>query len=330
MTTKKEDLYPYLRQYGSHCMAYTSLEPQMETFILEGVGYIAFIRFKHFLWARKERQIVLADPICAVNNYKKLIRAFTEKYPNVIFVQSSKDTASVLTELGFQANLFGVENEISLLDFSLKGKYRAKLRQWKNKCEREGVRVEEKPISACENIDEITALSSKWLKTKGGDGLSFLVRPLRFEQETDVRYFWAYKDNELVGLALFDPIYKGNKVIGYYHNIDRISENAPHGTSATIILKAIERFKVEGVERVSLGMSPMFVPNGLKNEFNYHPFTRKAFRYAFQKLNFLYSFKGNLSHKKKFGGLHKPIYISSTNGNGLREVFVMMKAIGML
>jgi phosphatidylglycerol lysyltransferase len=301
-------LQKYLQQHGSHCMAYTSLEPQMDYFILEGVGYIAFIHFKHFLWSRKERQIVLADPVCAVDDYSKIIKAFVQKYPNVIFVQISKDTASALDELGHQVNLFGVENEIPLVDFTLKGKHRAKLRQWKNKCEREGVRLEEKPLSACENIDEIKALSSKWLKTKGGDGLSFLVRPFRFKQEQDVRYFWAYKNEKLVGMALFDPIYKNNKVVAYYHNIDRISEDAPHGTSATIILAAIETFTKESVEMLSLGMSPMYVPNGLKNEFNYHPFTRKAFRYAFEKLNFLYSFKGNLSHKKKFGGLQKPLY----------------------
>lgn len=330
MSVNKEGLLPYLQQYGSHCMAYTSLEPQMEYFIVDGVGYIAYIRFKHWLWARKERYIVLADPVCSLDNYQQVISAFIKENPDVIFVQSSKETASVLDALGYQINLFGVENEISLVDFNLKGKQRAKLRQWKNKCEREGVTVEETPIDVCKNIDKIKALSSIWLKSKGGDGLGFLVRPFRFEKEKGVRYFWAYQDKELIGMAVFDPIYRDNKIVAYYHNIDRIIETAPHGTSATILLAAIDIFQQEGVEMVSLGMSPLYVPNGLKNEFNYHPFTRKAFRYAFEKLNFLYSFKGNLTHKKKFGGLHQPIYISSSNGTGLREVFVMMKAIGML
>ncbi len=311
-------------------MAYTSLEPQMEYFIIEDVGYIAYISFKHWLFAWKERKVVLADPICDPQNYQSIISAFIKKYPNVIFVQSSKSTASVLDKLGYQVNLFGIENEIPLADFTLQGKARAKLRQWHNKCVREGVVVKEFCISNCDNLEEVKALSTAWLKNKGGDGLVFLVRPFRFEKEKDVRYFWAYQNEKLIGFALFDPIYQDNKIIGYYHNIDRIAESAPHGTSATILLDAIEVFRQEGVEKLSLGMSPLYVPNGLKNEFNYHPFTRKAFRYAFEKLNFLYSFKGNLTHKKKFAGLQEPIYISSTNGTGLREVFVMMKAIGML
>ncbi len=311
-------------------MAYTSLEPQMEYFIVEGVGYIAYISFKHWFFAWKERKVVLADPVCDPQNYQSIITAFIKKYPNVIFVQASKPTASILDKLGYQVNLFGIENEIPLADFSLQGKPRAKLRQWRNKCVREGVTVKEGCISVCDNLDEVKALSTAWLKNKGGDDLGFLVRPFRFEKEKDVRYFWATQNDKLMGFALFDPMYRDNKIIGYYHNIDRIAEGAPHGTSATILLNAIEVFKQEGVEKVSLGMSPLYVPNGLKNEFNYHPFTRKAFRYAFEKLNFLYSFKGNLTHKKKFAGLQEPIYISSTNGTGLREVFVMMKAIGMI
>jgi phosphatidylglycerol lysyltransferase len=330
MSVSKDDLFPYLQQYGSHCMAYSSLEPQMEYFMVDGVGYIAYIPYEHWLWAWKERKIVLADPVCALDKYSEIISAFIKKYPNVIFVQSSKNTASVLNELGYQVNLFGVENKILLADFSLEGKQRAKLRQWKNKCVREGVTVEESCIDDCNNIEEIKSLSDAWLKNKGGNGLSFLVRPFRAEKEKDVRYFWAYQNNKLIGMALFDPIYRDGKVIGYYHNIDRIVDEAPHGTSATILLNAINIFLQEGVKVVSLGMSPMFVPNGLKNEFNYHPFTRKAFRYAYEKLNFLYSFKGNLSHKKKFGVQQEPIYISSTNGTGLGEVFVMMKAIGMV
>ncbi len=329
MSLTKPDLIPYLEKYGSHCMAYTSLEPSMEYFLEDGVGYIAYISFKHWFWARKGRKVVLADPICDKSNTKKLVSLFIKKYSDVIFLEASKDLAQVLDALGYQVNKFGIETEIPLADFNLKGKHRAKLRQWRNKCQREGVIVREQNIEACKNIDEINTLSSSWLDKKGGKEYSFLVRPLRYKNDRDARYFWAYKNDKLIGFAVFDPLYKNNKVVAYYHNIDRIAESAPHGTSASIILEAIEVFREEGIEMLSLGMSPMFIPNGLKNEFNFHPFTRKAFRYAFDKLNFLYPFKGNFGHKKKFGGEQYPIYFSSTNGTALKEVFVMMKAVDM-
>ena len=329
MPLTNTDLIPYIEKYGSHCMAYTSLEPNMEYFIEDGMGYIAYISFKHWFWARRERKVVLADPICSKADTAKIITLFIKKYPDVIFVEASKDLAQILDSLGYQVNKFGIETEIPLADFNLKGKHRAKLRQWRNKCQREGLQIREKNIESCKNIDDIRSLSGYWLDKKGGKEYSFLVRPLRYENDKDARYFWAFIDDKLIGFAVFDPIYRNNKVVAYYHNIDRISESAPHGTSATIILEAIEVFRQEGVEMVSLGMSPMVIPNGLKNEFNFHPFTRKAFRYAFEKLNFLYPFKGNYGHKKKFAGESHPVYFSSTKGTALREVFVMMKAVDM-
>ena len=329
MTTINPDLFSYLKQHGSHCMAYTSLEPEMEYFEIQGLGYIAFIRFKHWLWAWKERKIVLADPVCDVENYQQIITAFIEKHPNVIFVEASKALAEALDKMGYQVNQFGVETEILLPDFDLKGKLRAKLRQWRNKCEREGVIVKEQLIEDCSNQEEINALSKAWLATKGGRAFGFLVRPLREKNEPDVRYFWAYKDEQLIALAVFDPIYKDGEIIAYYHNMDRMIDTAPHGTSAFIILSAIDVFKEEGIEFVSLGMSPLYLQRGMTNEFNYHQFTRKSFWYAFEKLNFFYPFKGNASHKNKFNGIKKPIYISSTNGTGLKEAFVMMKALGV-
>lgn len=311
-------------------MAYTTLEPTMEYFIEPDIGYISYISYKHWLWARSERKIILSDPVCDSQQYKKIITKFLEKYPNVIFVQSSRAMAEVLSNMGFEVNCFGVETDINLVNFDLKGKQRAKLRQWRNKCEREGVKVNEQEIADYPSKESIEKLSRDWLKKKGGKEYNFLVRPLRFENEQDVRYFWAHQNKKLIGLAAFDPIYNNNKVVGYYHNIDRFDDAAPHGTSASIVLHAMEQFKKDGVETLSLGMSPLYLQRGLSKELNYNVRTRKSFWYAFDKLNWIYPFKGNASHKNKFNGEKYPVYFSTTRGNSLPQVFVMLKAIGML
>ncbi|MEH6456212.1 MAG: DUF2156 domain-containing protein [Cocleimonas sp.] len=333
MSSPKVDLIPYLEKYGSHCMAYTSLEPTLEYFLVDGLGYIAYKRFKHWFWAIKERVIVLADPICASGNTLELLNQFLEKYPNPIFVQSSRFFAKVLDKKGFQVNQFGIETDLLTVDFDLAGKKRAKLRQWRNKCQREGVVIVEKPISECTNQDEIKILSQRWLDKKGGSEHIFLVRPLRFESEKDTRYFWAYLPDEegqkLIGFAVFDPIYSDQKITGYYHNIDRIDATAPNGSSVSIVLHALEVFKLEGVDKISLGMSPLCLQRGLSSELNFNIFTRKSFWYAFEKLNYIYPFKGNASHKNKFNGKQTPVYFSSTKGSGLWQVLVMMKGIGM-
>lgn len=311
-------------------MAYTSLEPSLEYFLLDDIGYIAFKRFKDWFWSFKERVIVLADPICDNENIQILLDQFLNKYPNVIFVQSSRGFAEVLDKKGFQVNQFGIETDLLSSNFDLKGKARAKLRQWRNKCQREGVSIIEKPIEECSNLDEVNALSKRWLEKKGGAEYSFLVRPLRYDNEKNTRCFWAFsKEQKLIGLAVFDPIYFNNKITAYYHNIDRVDISAPHGTSVTIVLHALDTFKKEGIDKISLGMSPLFLQKGLSSELNYNKFTRKSFWYAFDNLNYIYPFKGNASHKGKFNGEQSPVYISTTNGTNLWQVLVMMKGIGM-
>jgi lysylphosphatidylglycerol synthetase-like protein (DUF2156 family) len=330
LSSSKADLIPYLEKYGSHCMAYTSLEPSLEYFLVEDKGYIAFKRFKDWFWSFKERVIVLADPICAVENTKAVLDQFLEKYPNVVFVQSSRSFAELLYKEGFQVNQFGIETDLYTENFDLAGKARAKLRQWRNKCQREGITIIEKPITDYDNKNEIRALSERWLDKKGGAEYSFLVRPLRYENEKDARYFWAYSaDQQLIGFAVFDPIYSNQKIRGYYHNIDRIDSSAPHGTSVSIVLHALDIFKEEGVGKISLGMSPLLLQKGLSSELNHNQFTRQSFWYAFEKLNFIYPFQGNASHKGKFNGEQSPVYISTTNGTNLWQVLVMMKGIGM-
>ncbi len=325
------DLYAFFKSYGSHCMAYTGFEPGIRHFLVDGLGYVAHSEYRHWLWARKPRQIVICDPVCAPEHYREVASRFLEKYPQVLFVGVSRKFAEVLQGLGLQVNEFAHETDIPVKDFNLKGKYRAKLRQWQNKCKREGLSVSEVSFSDYADKQEIEKLSKQWLKHKHGENLGLLFRPLRMEKERDVRQFMAFIENKLVGFAVFDPIYSDGKIIAYYHNIDRISDDAPHGTSASIILAAIEVFKKEGIDYIGLGMSPLKLHERQLWELpGFHRFTRKAFWYAFQRLNFLYPFQGNASHKKKFHGITKPVYLSGSNGNNLWEVFIMLKAIGML
>jgi phosphatidylglycerol lysyltransferase len=270
--------------------------------------------------------IVLADPICAPKHFPIIIRKFIEKFQNVIFVQITTGVADVISDLNYQVNRFGTETELPVHNFSLAGKARAKLRQWRNKCEREGVEVREQCISQCQNIEEIKKLSDEWLKEKGGHELTFLTRSFKMVKEEDVRYFWAYQNDRLIAFAVFDPIYENGNVVGYYHNFDRISKDVPHGTSAYIILEAMKQFQQDNIRFVSLGLSPLYK---LGDKYPHNHFTRLSLQFAFLKLNFLYPFQGNASHKKKFNGNRKPVYFSSTEGNNLWQFFVLMKALGM-
>lgn len=253
---KRTILGPFLKMHGRGCMSYSTLQPEFEYLVDDNMGYIAYFTFKHPCLAPRGRKIVLADPIAAPEDWQTLLRKFLARYPDVIFLQVSRQFACVLDDYGLQVNQLGVETELTLKDFTLNGKGRGKLRQWRNTCRREGILVGESDILRMD-LAEVQRISQDWLRRKGGHELRILTRPLVYTHEDDVRYFWATQNEKLVGMAIFDPMYDRNRVIGYYHNFDRIISNVPHGTGAYCVVEAISRFQLEGVSVLSLGLSPL-------------------------------------------------------------------------
>jgi phosphatidylglycerol lysyltransferase len=324
LTSKHIDqILPYFKQYGDSCMAYSGLQEGLEYFFIENIGYISYLRYKHLLFAPRGRFIALANPICAKENVHFLLQQFIKANPSALFIQISREIAIILDQLGYAINQYGIETQMNIQDYDLKGKTKSSLRQWRNKCRREKVDIKELDLSQCNDLAEIKSLSKSWLKSKGNKTLSFLTRPFLYQHETDTRCFIARQHGKLIGITVFDPFYRDNKVVGYYHNIDRIADNAPHGVSPTLILEAMDIFRQEKVEILSLGMSPLYQ---LGAEFNYNKISRKVLRFAYKNMNFLYPMQGNANHKKKFAGEQQRVYFCSTKGNNLWEVFILMKA----
>ena len=325
ISSKNTDkLLPYFKQYGDSCVSYSSFQDDLEHFYIPKIGYLSYLNYKHLLFAPRSIQIVLANPICAKENVSYLLKKFIEKYPRAMFVQISREIAVILDELGYPINQFGIETEINIQNYDLKGKTKSSLRQWRNKCLREKVEISEIDLSQSNEIENIRDLSREWLKKKGGKELSFLNRPFLYENETDSRCFIAKQGTKLIGIAVFDPMYRDTKILGYYHNIDRIIDTAPNGVSPFLIMEAMEVFRQEQAEILSLGMSPLYQ---LGAEFNYNKISRKILRFSYKNMNFLYPFKGNISHKRKFAGEQKRVYFCSTKGNNLWKIFLLMKAI---
>ncbi|RVU84562.1 DUF2156 domain-containing protein [Leucothrix sargassi] len=319
----------YLTQYGSSCMSYSTLQDELEHFILEGIGYIAYLPFKHLLWSFRGHRIVIGNPVCDPANYQLILDAFLKESDRAIFVHIDEACGDALSVLGVQVNGFGIETELPCNDFDLAGKKRAKLRQWRNKCQRENVIIKEEPIESFDDLNIVKGISDAWLNDKGTREYGILSRPFVYHAEPDVRNFWAYQDGKMIAMAVFDPIYRKGEVIGYYHNVDRILPEAPNGTGAYLILEALKKFEEEGREFISLGMSPLFMiqsrPAHTKNQT-----TQKILKYTYKNLNEIYPFQGNASHKQKFAGVQEQAFIAATKGNNLWEVLILLKALGAL
>jgi lysylphosphatidylglycerol synthetase-like protein (DUF2156 family) len=228
------------------------------------------------------------------------VKSFLHTGSPAIFLQISESFAKVLSEtFRLRINDMGIETEIDLTSYTRDGKAKAQLRHWINKANKEGIVVTESPIGQL-NREDVHAVSDDWLRRKGREEARILTRPLVCVNEEGVRYFWAWKGGRLLGMVIFDPIYENRRLVGYYHDLVRVVHDAPNGTTDLATAHAFDVFRREGVARVSLGMSPLCHIEDRR--FQHGRMLSLLVRLMYEKCNYIYPFKGNHFHKRKYAG----------------------------
>lgn len=315
-------LSPWLKLYGSGCMSYSSLQEGMDYFILEGVGYIAFHTIRHPVFAPFGKRFVVGDPMAPKDSFKLIIGEFLKDGKTAIFYQISRECACVLHEsFGMRLNEIGVEWDIDIHNYDLKGKDKAQLRQWTNKARKEGVEVFEAEMESMD-LAEVKAISEEWVARKGGEESRIVIRPLSFENEPDVRHFWARKDGKLIGMTGFDPLYTDGKLTGYYHDHVRTLNDAPHGATDLMNITAIEKFKGEGLSKVTLGMSPLSMLED--HDLEHRRMLKWLMEFMREHCNNIYPFKGNYFHKSRYCGAVRKSYIGTTSSLVIHDILAVL------
>jgi len=315
----------FLKTYGSECTAYLTLQDGLQYFFEKDFGYIAYSLSQCPIIPTRRRRIVIGNPITHPNSYALILERFLNKDPTpAIFLQVSEDFAHVLSHYILEVNQFGVETEINLNEFHLVGRNKSQLRHWINKAKAEKVEVSECSIDDI-NPQEILDVSQAWLKRKGGRQLALLARPLVLKKEEDVRYYWARLNQKLIGMVIFDPMYRFGKIFGYCQNFVRILKEAPHGTSDWVTINAVERFRRERVRVLSFGLSPL---SSICDAYFQHS---RSMAWTLKKIYdhcpWIYQFKNNIFHKRKYRGVEKKVYCGSTQGNTAMEIVTVMRAL---
>lgn len=314
-----EERISYLRMYGAHCMSFSTLQPNMHYFDLPGVGFIAYSQ----KWGTR---YALADPVCHQKDREKLIRAFLNDSRNAVFVQISQEVAELISEkFGFYSTQFGLETTVDLEKWDLKGKKKQVLRTSINQAKKAGVVFEE-------NYDPegCRKLTDEWLKTRKvkNKEVSFLIRPMDMEYQEGTRKFHAYLDGELIGFVFFDPIYSGNRVIGYVPNISRFSSTFKQGIFYPLMIHAMEVFKKEGVKYLFLGLCPMMVSDETKSYES--GLVKGIIRLLYKYANFIYSFKGLYFTKSRFEGTDSKTFCSHQYKLPMKAFLTLFKLSNIL
>lgn len=324
---KWELLSGFLREYGQSSLAYATLQEGMEYFVDE-LGYISYISIRHPVFARTTKRIALSDPVCAPENYEKLVNKFLAVNPHAAFGVISPRCAAVLRGMGFKVNCIGYEPELPIQTYQTQGNWKELdlIKRGRNEARREGLVIKEVDIEAIPPA-QLDAITSKWIATKKINDREIWIyarRPV-FANEPDVRKFIAFdKAGIPVGFVFYDPMYKGGRVYGYSANISRCDEQRYGRLATAIHMTAAECFRAEGKEVLNLLLAP-FVKLEL-GEYNDDRATRLFFDLSARFGNSIYNFQGLSFHKSKYRGQERPLYYASNSLFPSNDVYLAFLA----
>ncbi|OZG72532.1 hypothetical protein BTA51_15560 [Hahella sp. CCB-MM4] len=304
----------YLKEFGRHSQSFSTLQPGMDFFDLEGIGYIGYMR----KWGNV---FVLSDPVCAAENFDLILTEFHKKFPRANYIQVSKSVADILhRRFGLYGTQFGSETRIDLQKWSLTGKKKQVLRTALNQAEKQGITVKERFSD-----DHTREISEAWIKTRKckSNEIRFLIRPMNMNYKENERHFYAYQDGKAVGFIYFDPIYDKNKIVSYVPNISRASADFKQGIFYTLMAHAMEVFKEEGVPFLDLGLIPLMLTK--ETEPQEAGLLKKLLHLVYEKGNFLYNFKGLEFTKTRFRGEVFKTYCCHSKTLPMLEFLAMFK-----
>lgn len=281
----------FLKRYGEHPMAFSTLQPDMSYFDMPGVGYIAYARH----WGV---DFVLADPICDPRRFEEILCAFALRHPRALYVQVGDAVAEILRrKYGYYATQFGYESKVALRDWDLRGSKKQIIRTALNQAKAQGVEVRE---GRCER--QTREISEAWIRTRkcSRNEIRFLVRPMLMDYTEGTRYFYAYRDGEALGFIHFDPIYRDGSVVAYAPNISRACASFKQGLWYPMMVHAMNVFKAEGIEYMDMGLIPLMLAEEAEAR------ESKILRLVLNAMqnwgNSLYNFKGLAFAKSRFQG----------------------------
>lgn len=309
-----EERVSYLKEYGSHCMSFSALQPGIQYFDMPSIGYIAYEQ----KWGLRA---VLSDPVCNEKDQETLIGKFLQDGTSTGFAQVSEPVTKLLYEkFGYFSTQFGIESVIDLNNWNLKGKKKQVLRTSLNQAKKQGIVVSENYTESRHN-----QFSKQWMKTRKLDSreIRFLIRPMNMAYQEGTRKFFAYQEDTLIGFIFFDPVFSNGKVISYVPNISRFDRSFKQGIFYTIMIAAMDIFKNEGIEQIHLGLSPFAVNDS--NSLFEAGFPKKMVRFLYKNGNRIYSFKGMHFTKSRFRGAEYRTFCAHKGKLPFREIMTLFK-----
>ncbi len=309
----------YLKQFGAHSQAFSTLQPDMSYFDVPGVGYISYMR----KWGMT---FVLSDPVAAPEHVELILERFHSRFPNASYIQVSRPVVDVLhRRFGLFGTQFGSESRIDLATWSVSGKKKQIIRTALNQAEKNGITVRERFSD-----DHTREISQAWIRTRKckSQEIRFLIRPMEMTYRENERHFYAYRNGKAVGFIYFDPIYRNNRIVSYVPNISRANADFRQGIFYTLMAHAMSVFKAEGVPFLDLGLIPLALDKAPEDQES--RLLKRILHGLYDRGNFLYNFKGLEFTKSRFRGASFKTYCCHRRSLPALEFLAMFKLTRVL
>ena len=251
--------------------------------------------------------VALGDPVGPDREIEPAVQHFLEMCDErgwrAAFYQTLPDFLPTYRRLGLRKLKIGDEAMVDLQEFSLEGKSKRDVRSKLHHFEDMGFRVVEyQPPTPDEVIAQLKVVSDQWLEIPGRRERSFTVG--HFDSSyLRSKPILTVVDTTGAVLAFINLIsVNRSEITG---DLMRHRTDVPNGVMDYLFAKLFEYAKQRGYARVSLGMAPM-------TGFQEHEETQweeRLIHGLFQKLNFVFSFRGLRHYKAKFATSWDPRYL---------------------
>jgi phosphatidylglycerol lysyltransferase len=251
--------------------------------------------------------IALGDPVGPEAEIGATARGFLEMCREngwtVAFYQTLPDFLPVYRGLRLKRLKIGDDAMVDLPDFSLQGKSKRELRCKVRQLEAMGIHSREfQPPVPDDIIAQLKAVSDQWLRIPGRKERRFTLG--QFDSDyLRSKPVLVVVDSVGTVLAFINLIsVDRGEITG---DLMRRRTDAPNGTMDYLFIKLFLYARERGYARVSLGMAPM---TGFQ-KCEEATMEERAIHGLFQKLDFLFSFRGLYRYKAKFATSWEPRYL---------------------
>lgn len=289
-----------LSQYGRTAQDYFKTWPDKSLFFTRrGDAFVSYSVGGNFA-------LVLGDPVGPPQGVEQAVNEFAEFCRNndwgLAFHQATPELLPLYRKFGFKKLKMGDEAIVDLVSFTTAGK---KSKEFKlvAKLDKQGVhtRLYEPPVPETV-LDEIKVISDEWLEIPGRRERQFALG--RFEpnylRATPVFVAVDADGRILAFLSLVRSYRKGETTA----DLMRRRKQAPSGIMDYLFIKAFLNSRERGYERFNLGLAPMA---GFHEKEEATP-EERAVHSFFQRLNFMFSYRGLRDYKAKFASSWEPRY----------------------